>query len=657
MNSNSTISFRKAMYYACFAFMAISQNTFAQSNLTIEKLWELGRIGANGLSADGSMVNYGVNIPDVAANKSIHKDYQINIATGKTTEVVVKNWFDDLENAKLSPDGKKIIYTKEVAIEAIIAKDKYKDLPKSNAYVFTTLNNRHWDTYEDGSYSHVFVADVANQKISNEIDIMKDEKFDCPQKPSGGAEDLVWSPDGKSVLYVTKKKHGIDYAISTNTDIYEYVLATKTTNNLTQGMMGYDVAPTFSKDGRTLAWLSMRRDGFESDKQDVMIMDWLTRTKRNLTKDYDETINGFLWSNDSKKLFLEIPYKGTVQVFETFVAMDAPPKTRERRPTPRKVVNQITNGQWDVNGIVGQSGNTLVVTRSDMNHANELYTVDLTTNEMKQLSHVNDDAYRKINMCTVSPRTTKASDGSNLFSWVIYPPGFDASKKYPTLLYCQGGPQGTISQFYSFRWNFQLMASAGYIVVVPNRRGCQGWGTQWNEAISKDWGGQAIDDYLSAFDDVAKEKYVDTKRCGAVGASYGGYSVFMLAGVHNNRFQSFIAHDGLFDLRSWYGNTEELWFANFDIGGVYWDKSNEGYNKFNPVNYVDKWNTPIMIVQGGKDFRVGNEQGFAAFQTAQLKGLKSKLLYLPEENHWVLKAQNAQVWQREFYGWLSETLK
>jgi dipeptidyl aminopeptidase/acylaminoacyl peptidase len=654
LNKNS-LFIQTAKYFLLFAMSISAAPALAQTNLSIELLWSLGRLSPIGMSADNQSVNYTVAIPNIAENKSIRKTYQVNVATGATSDFINLVSYQDLENAKLSPDGKKIIFTKEVPVEKIIASDKYADLPKSNAYIFTTLNNRHWDTYEDGSYSHVFVADVVNGKTSNEQDIMQDEMYDCPQKPSGGAEDILWSSDGKSIIYVTKKKHGTDYATSTNTDIYEYELATKKTNNLSQGMMGYDVAPAFSPDGRTLAWLSMKRDGFESDKQDVILLDWLTRTKRNITSSYDETIGSFMWSNDGKKIFMEIPYKGTIQLFETSVAQKMP-STRERKPAPSSQITQITKGEWDVNGLIGQSNNTLIVTRSDMNHANEIYTVDLANGSMKQLTHINDAAYNKIKLSNVKSRVTKASDGSDLFSWVIYPPDFDATKKYPTLLYCQGGPQGTISQFYSFRWNFQLMASQGYIVIVPNRRGCQGWGTKWNEAISKDWGGQAIQDYLSAFDDIAKEKYVDSKRCGAVGASYGGYSVFMLAGLHNNRFKSFIAHDGLFDLRSWYGNTEELWFANFDIGGPYWDKSNDGYTKFNPATMVDKWNTPIMIVQGGKDFRVGNEQGFAAFQTAQLKGIKSKLLYLPEENHWVLKAQNAQVWQREFYSWLKETL-
>jgi dipeptidyl aminopeptidase/acylaminoacyl peptidase len=632
--------------------ICVSNALLAQQNLSIEKLWQLQRVSPMGLSADGKMVYYNVSTPSVADNKSANASMQIPVEGGKPTRYAPAP-IGDFENGKVSPDGKKILFTKEVSVEKIIASEKYPDLPKSNAYIFTELNNRHWDSWEDGKYSHVFVADYANGVASNAIDIMPDTKFDCPQKPHGGDEDLLWAPDSKSVLYVCKKLSGTAYAVSTNTDIYEYNLNTKSTNNLTAENKGYDVAPAFSKDGKTLAYMSMKTDGYESDKQDVILMDWATKVKNNITRNMDETTNAFLWGNDSKTVFMEIPTKGTLQLFSYGTPNASGKKLKNLVPT----INQITNGQFDVNGLVGQSGNKFIVSRTDMNHASELYSVDLTTKQMNQITHVNDVAYAQINMCDVQPRTTKATDGKDLFSWVIYPPNFDKNKKYPVLLYCQGGPQGALSQFYSFRWNFALMASQGYIVVAPNRRGMHGWGVKWNEDISKNWGGQAIDDYLSAFDDVAKESYVDKNRCGAVGASYGGYSVFMLAGKHNNRFKSFIAHDGLFDLRSWYGTTEEIFFANYDIGGPYWDDTkNESYTKHNPSNMVSKWNTPIMIVQGGTDYRVGIEQGLQAFQAAQLKGIKSKLLYLPDENHWVLRAQNAQVWQREFYSWLAETL-
>jgi dipeptidyl aminopeptidase/acylaminoacyl peptidase len=399
-----------------------------------------------------------------------------------------------------------------------------------------------------------------------------------------------------------------------------------------------------------MAWLSMKRDGFEADKQDLVASTGTGVV--NLTKLRDDiNVEGFKWSDDGHHIFFSAPINGTEQLFEV-----------DYSGATQKVpdIRQITSGDFDVNGIVAQAGNVMIVSRTDMNHAAELYAVDLGNGNMKQLTYVNDSIYNSIGKCKTERRWITTTDKKKMLVWVIYPPDFDPAKKYPTLLYCQGGPQVPLTQFYSFRWNFQLMASQGYIVVAPNRRGMQGHGTKWNEEISKDWGGQVMKDYLSAIDEVSKEKFVDKDRLGCVGASYGGYSVFMLAGMHNNRFKTFVVHDGVFDLKSWYGTTEELWFANWDIGGPYWDKKNaaaqNSYMKFSPSNFVDKWNTPIMIIQGGKDYRVPVEQGIQAFQAAQLRGIKSKLLYLPDENHWVLSAQNALVWQHEFYKWLDETL-
>lgn len=373
----------------------------------------------------------------------------------------------------------------------------------------------------------------------------------------------------------------------------------------------------------------------------------------NLTQFRDDIhVEGFIWSEDGSKLFFYAPVNGTLQLFEVNY-----PGLKKTLP----YIRQITKGDFDVNGIVGQVGNMLVVSRTDMNHAAELYTVDLQSGAMKQLTHVNDEQYANLRLSKTERKMVKTTDGKNMLVWVIYPPDFDASKKYPTLLYCQGGPQSPLTQFYSFRWNFQLMAANGYIVVAPNRRGMPGHGTKWNEQISKDWGGQVMQDYLSAIDAASKETYVDKNRLGCVGASYGGYSAFYLAGIHNNRFKTFIAHDGVFDLKSMYGTTEEIWFVDWDFGGRYWDKNNtvikNTLTKFNPSEMVDKWNTPILIYQGGKDYRVPIEQGLQAFQAAQLRGIKSKLVYLPDENHWVLSAQNALVWQKEFYKWLEETMK
>ena len=395
----------------------------------------------------------------------------------------------------------------------------------------------------------------------------------------------------------------------------------------------------------------MAREGFEADKQDIYILEIGASEplKYNITAHWDGTVSSFAWDQNSQRIYFNAAQRGTEQLF----SVEAP-----RRMPAKPRVRQITEGVFDINGIIGQSGKELIVSRSDMNHASELFAVNLKKGSMRPLTKENEAAYQQIGMSRTELRMVPTSDGKEMGVWVIYPPGFDATKKYPTLLYCQGGPQSALSQFYSFRWNFQLMAAQGYIVVAPNRRGMPGWGSQWNEAISKDWGGQAMRDYLSAIDFMAREPFVDTARLGCVGASYGGYSAYMLAGIHGNRFKSFIAHNGLFDLKSWYGTTEELWFANWDIGGPYWQQPRPAsYERFDPSSLVDKWNAPMLIIQGGKDYRVPIGQGLEAFQAAQLRGIKSKLLYLPNENHWVLQPQNALVWQREFFKWLEETLK
>lgn len=618
---------------------------FAQNKMTPELLWQLGRVTGLGISKDGKYLLYSVSTPDAAENKSARKTYMIPVGGGNAVETTKADSL--LADKNISPDAKYILSSEEVKIKKISGTDHYPDLTKSNAYIFDNLNNRHWDTWEDGSYGHVFITPTGN--ASAKKDIMPGEPYDCPQKPFGGDEDYVWRPDGKAVVYVTKKKYGKDYAVSTNTDIYSYNIETGATTNLTSGMMGYDINPLYNKKGE-LAWLSMKRDGYESDKQDIVVSNGVT--KLNLTAQRDDIhVEGFKWSDDDRRIFFWAPVNGTVQLFE----VNYPGLTKMA-----VVIRQITKGDFDVTGIIGQTGNTLIVSRTDMNHAAELFSLDVSTGDMSQLTHVNDAAYNSIGMCRTERKWVTTTDGKKMLVWVIYPPDFDPAKKYPALLYCQGGPQVSLTQSYSFRWNFQLMASQGYIVVAPCRRGMPGFGTKWNEQISKDWGGQVMKDYLSAIDAVSKEKYVDKNRLGCVGASYGGYSAFMLAGMHNKRFKTFIAHDGIFDTRSMYGTTEELWFVNWDMGGPYWNKQNAAaqktYNQFNPITHVDKWNTPIMIVQGGKDYRVPIEQGLQAFQAAQLRGIKSKLLYLPEENHWVLTPQNALIWQREFYKWLEETM-
>ncbi len=611
-----------------------------------EQLIELNKVSAVGLSHDAKQVIYKTSTIDLKTNKRSSKVFSVPVKGGDVKSLSEVG--ELVKDKNLSPDGKWKLVAKEVKIQKIKGTDHYDDVPNSNVMIYDQLNYRHWDSWEDGSYSHLFIQSATDPNDKG-IDLMVGTPYDCPQKPFGGDEDYIWSPDGKKVLYVTKKLAGTDYAVSTNTDIYEYNIASKATTNLTEDNKGYDMHPSFSANG-TLAWLQMKRDGYESDKNDIIVQ--LADGKLNLTEDWDGTVNGFIWSNDGSKIYFNAPVGGTVHAFEITV-----PKSINSQSSPK----QISEGQFDVNGIIAQSGNNLIVYRRDMNHATEIYNLNIKSGAMKQLSNANDEIYKDIKMSNIEKRMVKTTDGKEMVTWVIYPPDFDPSKKYPTLLYCQGGPQGALSQFYSFRWNFQLMAAQGYIVVAPNRRGMPGHGVEWNEQISKDYGGQNMKDYLAAIDDVAKESYVDKDRLACVGASYGGYSVFYLASIHEGRFKSFISHDGIFNWRSMYGTTEELFFVNWDLGGPYWDKENaaaqKSYNQFNPVNFVDKWDTPILIIQGGLDFRVPIGQGLEAFQAAQLQGIKSKLLYFPEENHWVLSAQNGLVWQREFYKWLEQTVK
>jgi len=661
------------------AFLLFTIISRAQDKMTPETLWSLHRVSGDGVSRDGRFVYYSAKVVDWKTEKSVTHQYRVNIADGAKKEWTtlagktnlqrlehawyanyenilyesmdsgaswkeVFNGLQDAENVWVSPNGKYVAYSKQVMMNPVLATDIYPDLPNSTAKVYTDLNYRHWDTWADGKCSHIFVANIKDGTVK---DIMEGEPYDCPQKPFGGTEDLVWSPDSKGLVYVCKKKAGKDYAQSTNTDLYHYDVTGGKTEDWTDGMNGYDTNPAFSKDGRSLAWMSMGREGYEADKNDIVVMDLKSKSKINLTAKWDGTVEGFIWGNHDSRIFFIAPYEGTEQLF------DVPAHNGGSN-----AVNILTQGKWDINGIVGEAAGEIIVSRCDMNHASEIYAVKPKYGDMYQLSHENDDIYKNIAMSETKLRSLTTVDGSTLHAWVIYPPDFDPAKKYPTLLYCQGGPQSALSQFYSIRWNFQLMAAMGYIVVAPNRRGMPGWGVKWNEEISKDWGGLPMQDYLSAIDDVSKEPYVDKDRLGCVGASYGGYSVYMLAGMHDNRFKTFIAHDGLFDLKSWYGTTEEIWFANWDIGGPYWKSPTpQSYEKFNPSNYVNKWNTPIMIVQGGQDFRVPIEQGLEAFQAARLHNIKAKLLYLPNENHWVLHPQNGIVWQREFFGWLEETLK
>lgn len=648
----------------------------AQNVMTPETLWTLNKIGVSAVSPDQSSLIYSLGKTDLKTEKNNKKNYFFSVKNGNVTSLDLgkksliqwdkngiyaqegdkiyvskdagKTWTDfytlgEVDNVIISPDGKKIAFSKEVLVEKLMGKEKYSDVPKSTAQIYNDLNHRHWDRFNEGKYNHIFVVNVS-ETADKAKDLLEGKPWDSPQRPSGGSEDFLWNPDSTQLLYVTKPLSGAEYAQSTNTDIFAYDLKSGMVKNLTESNKGYDVNPKFSPDGKYLSWQSMERNGFEADKNDVKILDLKSGITTNLTKAWDESVVGSVfWSQDSKNIYFTTAWKGTMQLFSL------------NRKTSK--IQQVTKGDFDVSDIYAENSNSLLVSRTDMNHNADLFSVDVKNGAMKQLTEVNKETYAKITPSKTELKMVKTTDGKEMGVWFIYPPNFDPAKKYPTLLYCQGGPQSALTQFFSVRWNFALMAANDYIVVAPNRRGMPGWGTKWNEEISKDWGGQPMRDYLAAADFAKTLPYVDGDRMGAVGASYGGYSVFMLAGIHENRFKTFIAHDGLFDMKSWFLTTEELWFAKWDLGGSPYDNPTpKSYTEFNPSNYVNKWNKPMMVIQGGIDYRVPYEQGQEAFQAAKLKGLKTKFLYFPNENHWVLHPQNGLVWQREFFEWLKETL-
>ena len=620
------------------ASILMTTTAMGQKVMTPELLWQVKKVSPVGVTKDQKNLIYKVTSTDVKTQEDTSKTYMISLAGGKASEI--EDYKTLLADVSLNKSQQYKAETEKVKLQKVFGSDYYPEMDKSNVQIYNELNYRHWDTWNDGHFEHLFVSE--NKENATKIDVLKDEPY--------SVSEFVWAPDGTKVLYVSKKKFGTDYALSTNTDIFQYDLTTKKTTNITEGKMGYDNTPSFSSQG-DFAFLSMARDGYEADKNDLIVR--RGDLELNITKHWDGTVQNYKWSNDGTKIYFNAPVGGTVQLFEVDVNF-------KMKKMP--FIKQITKGDFDIADIKEVVGNKAVVTKTDINHAAEIYVVDLKSGSLTQLTNENKDIFDNIALSDVKARTIKTTDGKDMHAWVIYPPNFDPNKKYPTLLYCQGGPQSALTQFYSPRWNFQLMAAQGYIVIAPNRRGMPGHGVEWNEQISKDWGGQVMDDYLAAIDDISKEPYVDKDRRGAVGASYGGYSVYYLAGIHEGRFKSFISHNGVFDLKSMYGTTEEIFFTNWDAGGAWWETNNKAaqktYTKFDPssTELVNKWNTPMLIYVGGHDYRVPMGQGQEAYQILQLKGIKSRFIYFPEENHWVLKPQNSIIWHTEFFKWLKETL-
>jgi dipeptidyl aminopeptidase/acylaminoacyl peptidase len=658
----------------------------AQEVMTPETLWSLRRVSGPAVSPDGTRFVYGVRVYDIAENRGNTDLFLLSVNGGDPVRLTdtpgsesnyawrpdgqrigflsaesgsVQLWeidptglnmrqVSDIEggigNFAYSPTGTHVSFTRNVKLDRTV-QEVYPDLPKADARIMDGLMYRHWDAWRDYAYSHLFVADYDNGRIGTPVDVMPGERYDTPLNPFGGVEQIAWSPDGRRIAYTSKKLVGTEYATSTNSDIYVYDLASRSTSNITEGMMGYDIEPTYSPDGRYMAWLSMRRDGYEADRNRLFIRDVRSGIFSELTVGFDQDAHGPVWSPTSRTIYFTSEKQGTIQLFAADIT-DA-------------IISQVTEGQHDYGAFAvaaRRGGTSLIASRTSMAAPADIFQVDATTGVATQLTFANADILGNIELGEVEPRWVTTTDDKEMLAWVIYPPGFDPTQQYPALLYCQGGPQGTVSQFFSYRWNFQMMAANGYVVIAPNRRGVPSFGQEWKEEISGDWGGQAMQDLLSAIDDIAQEPYVDANRLGAVGASFGGYSVFWLAGNHAGRFKVFIAHDGAFNLESMYGATEEMFFPNFDLKGAYWDNP-YSYEHFSPHNFVGNWDTPILVIHGQKDFRLPVTESMQAFTAAQLQGIPSRFLYFPEENHWVLSAQDGIVWQRVFFDWLDRYLK
>ena len=682
--------------------------------MTPEALWAMGRIGGAAASPDGKTVAYQVGYYSVKQNKS-HQMLYTQTADGKQQTVLTTSaksetdpaWIEggkriafltdgqlwsmapdgtdrrqltksdiDIEGFKFSPDGKKVILIKSLPYHESIKKNP-EDLPLATGRLVTDLNYRHWDHYVE-SIPHPFVANVTEQGVDEGVDMLKDEPYECPMAPFGGVEQLNWSPDSKFVAYTCRKKTGVNYAVSTDSDIFLYDIATGNTRNLckpanykpvdfdptktmkTQAInhqkedlnMGYDVNPKFSPDGRYIAWQSMARDGYESDRNRLCVYTLADGTKNYVTETFDSNVDDFCWANDSRTLYFIGVWHACENLYQTNL---------------RGEVKQLTDDWADFGSVqLLNNGNKLLASRHSFQQGDELYVVtpgkDAKKTKVQQLTFENKLFYDKLAFGKVQERWVKTTDGKEMQYWVILPPHFDENKKYPTLLFCEGGPQSPVSQFWSYRWNMQIMAANDYVVIAPNRRGLPGFGSEWNEQVSGHWTGQCMDDYLTAIDDAANNlPFVDKDKLGCVGASFGGFSVYYLAGHHNKRFKAFIAHDGAFNLESMYTDTEEAWFSNWEYEDAYWnrDQTNNAKRTYenSPHRFVDKWDTPILCIHGEKDYRINANQGFGAFNAARMRGIPAELLIFPDENHWVLKPQNGILWQRTFFGWLDKWLK
>lgn len=677
----------KGEWVALPADTAMTQAEKQARIFTPEVMLKMGRIGSSTLSPDGETVAYILTYMSVEENKSYSSLWTLPAGGSQPTQLTdyagkesspqwsadgsqiyfmsnrsgknqiwsinadgsgmaqVSDFETSIGGFAVSPKGDNVWVVMETAVDKVASKQIYENLDKSGALIYDDLMCRHWDTWEDGSYSHLFVAPLSGGKTGAPKDITMGEAWDVPTAPYYDNSEIAWNNSGTAIAYTAKKLTGTAYALSTDTDIYLYNIADGSTKNMTEGMVGYDKYPVFSPDDKMIAWQSMERPSNESDKDRLFMLNIETGEKNYLTYDFDYNAANIVWSEDNKHIFFIAPIEATHQICSAEVES--------------RKINVLTQGLHDYVHM-SKVGSTVVAEKTTLSMATELFNVDLSVGSDRQITSVNANIYANVDMGEVEKRWVGTSDNKKMLTWVIKPAKFDASKKYPTLLYCQGGPQSVVSQRWSYRWNYQLMAAQGYVVVAPNRRGLPSFGQEWLDQISGDYAGQNQRDYMSAIDDVSKEPYVDTERRGCVGASYGGFSVYYIAGHHNNRFKAFIAHCGMFDMTSFYGSTEELWFPNNDLGGPYWDKSNKtAQSSFenSPHNAVQNWNTPILIIVGLKDYRIPYTQSLEAFTAARVQGIPARLVAFQDEAHQVFGAQNSIVWNKEFFGWLDKYLK
>ena len=661
---------------------------------TPEVMWALGKMGEKAVSPDGKQITYTVTYYDMNENKGNAEIYLMNadgshVAQLTTTAPSEFNlvWKDDetllfcrdneilamkvkngkesvlatyergFEGFKLAPDGQSIVYiTTKPVVRPNHLEKLYAGLDKTTGRINEDLMYRHWDNWVD-EYPQIFLAEFDGKKIDVDKAVcLIDSTFECPMRPWGGVEQYNYSPDSKKIAYTCRKKTGSDYAHSTNSDIFLYDIEKKTTKNLSEGIMGYDQNPVFSHDGKMIAWESMERDGYESDKLRLMVMDLTTGTRTDLSENFDYNFTGISWTDDDKELVGVVNYRGMDEIFACNRA------TKEFR--------QISHGYHDVHGFE-LVGDKLYADQVSIQYPAEIFVYNLNDDKAdgKKISAINDDILSQVHMGKVEEHWIKTVDGKEMLTWLIYPYNYDSTKVYPALLYCEGGPQSMVSQFWSTRWNFMVMSGAEYFIIAPNRRGTIGFGTEWCEEISGDYGGLCMQDYMRAADFFTDSvKQIDKERLGACGASFGGYSIYWLAG-HNydvkgyqdgRRFKALLAHNGMFNFEQQYLETEELWFDNWDIGGPYWDWNNPQVKKSyacSPHLFVDKWNAPICVIHSEFDFRIVASEGMAAYNAAQMRHIPSRYLYFPDETHWVLKPQNSLLWHRNFIDWFDTHLK